>query len=181
MKRLLLIILAGALLLSFAACKKEPEPTTTAAPTTQATTAVGTTEPTTGATTETTTQKEADLSFLYSGYWYKNEGSKVLALQFEKDGSLTVNTYRRKSMSSAADAPDSVIYGSFKDKGDGTLYVYPDNEFLDEFYVYTADSEKKTLTCENDDPQASALTEIALTHFDSLSKENARKAMAAEN
>ena len=165
-------MLCVALLFSFSACSFIKEPTTTQKPseTTSATTT--TTLPTTE--TESTTAAKTDISFIYSGYWYQNDGNKIIAMQFEKDGSVIVNTFRRKNITASPDTPDSVIYGSFTDNGDGTLTVRPDNEFPEEAYLYTADSAAQKLTYTNEDPQAGA-SQVTLHCFDDLSKANAAK------
>ena len=174
MKKILLMILCVGLVLSCAACALQKEPTTTqdtsgtTAPSTQATTAAPTTQ------AQSTTVAKADISFIYSGYWYQNDGNKILAMRFEKDGSVVVNTFRRKNLTASPDKPDSVIYGSFTDNGDGTLTVRPDNEFPEEAYLYTADSALEKLTYTKEDPQASE-AQIELHCFNTLSKANAAK------
>ncbi len=105
MKRILIITLSLALLISFAACGKEKDkPTTTTAVSTtaEATKVSETTSETSTKENESTTAKKAgDISFIYNGYWYMNEGNKVTVLKFEPSGSVTVNTYRRKNIASA--------------------------------------------------------------------------------
>ena len=179
MKRIILILFAAALLISFAACKKEKEQTssTTLTSSTEASTAA--TQPST-TSSESTTSAKTDISFIYKGYWYKNEGTRVVALKFEKDGNLVLNTYRRKNITTADDAPDSIIYGSYRDNGNGELTVYPDNEFPEEFYTYTADPNTKTLSCLNEDPQASTKPE-ALKNADKLDKQTARSILLGDN
>ena len=176
MKRIIVVSLALALLLSFAACKKENEPVTTSKTAPQTTTEAPTSEKTTVSTTES---KKADISFIYSGYWYKNEGNQVLALKFDKDGSLTVNTFRRKNIASSSNSPDSIIYGSFKQADDETLSVTPDNEFPEVNYIYEFDAETKSLTAIDSDPQGAS--KIKLENFDELSKKNAKNLLLGEN
>ena len=182
MKRILVIVLSLALLISFAACAKEKDkPTTTTAPSTTATTAK-TTETTSETSTKekesTTAKKAGDISFIYNGYWYMNEGNKVTVLKFEPSGSVTVNTYRRKNIASADNAPDSVIYGSFKDLKNGSLSVIPDNESPEEAYTYTVGA-GNSLQCVNDDPEGQST--LQLQNFNTLSKDNARRMMLGEN
>ena len=176
MKRVLVLTLALALLLSFAACKKDNKQDTTKQTAPQTVTEEPTSEITTAATTE---PEKSDISFIYNGYWYKNEGNQVLALKFDKDGSLTVNTYRRKNITSASNEPDSIIYGSFKQNEDKTLTVTPDNEFPEVYYIYEIDFEAKSLTATDSDPQGSSKTK--LTNFSELSKTNARTLLLGEN
>lgn len=179
MKKILLVSISILLILSFSACSFEKDKPTTTAPTSEQVQTT-TSQPVSETTTEQeTTQKKVDISFIYSGYWYKNEGNKVLALKFDKDGSLTVSTYRRKNISSASNEPDSVIYGRFSDNADGSLKIYPDNEFEDEFYIYTLDSDNKTMTAINDDPEGSS--EIKLVNFSELSKKNAKQVLLGDN
>ena len=182
MKRILVIALSLALLISFAACAKEKDkPTTTTADSTTATTAKvseKTTESTTKSKESTTAKKAGDISFIYNGYWYMNEGNKVTVLKFEPSGSVTVNTYRRKNIASADNAPDSVIYGSFKDLKNGSLSVCPDNESPDEVYTYTVGT-GNTLSQVNDDPEGEST--LQLQNFNTLSKDNARRMMLGEN
>ena len=182
MKRIFVIILSLALLISFAACAKEKDkPTTTTADSTTATTAKAsekTTAPTTKNKESTTANKENDITFIYNGYWYMNEGNKVTVFKFEPSGSVTVNTYRRKNIGSADNAPDSVIYGSFKDLKNGTISVCPDNESPDEVYTYITDAEN-TLKLVNDDPEGEST--LQLINFNTLSKDNARRMMLEDN
>ena len=107
-----------------------------------------------------------------------NEGTKVTVLKFEPSGSVTVNTYRRKNIASADNAPDSVIYGSFKDLKNGSLSVCPDNESPDEVYTYTVGA-GNTLSQVNDDPEGEST--LQLQNFNTLSKDNARRMMLGEN
>ncbi|MBR2590589.1 MAG: hypothetical protein IKE65_06665 [Clostridia bacterium] len=182
MKRLIVITLALALLCGFSACSKNKDATTTSesASTTAAATQEQTTteKQTTAKTTKSTTAKKADISAIYSGYWYKNEGNKVLVLKFEKSGSVTVSTYRRKTIASDTNEPDSVLYGSFKDKGNGTLSVCYDNENPEESDLYTL-QENGVLSCKADDPEGEKT--VRLVHFDKLDKDTARQVLLGEN
>ncbi|MBQ6381676.1 MAG: hypothetical protein IJJ41_08790 [Clostridia bacterium] len=180
MKRLCTVLLAMVVLLGFAACSKDKSDPTTTKKAATTTTAAQTQKETTTATTkksETAKAKSIDTSFIYSGYWYKNAANKVLVFQFGKDGSVTVNHYRRNNIANEDNQPDAVFYGSFKDNGDGTLTVYEDNEVPDEYDIYRASAEGK-LICENDDPEGSST--IELQHFDTLSKENAASVLFGE-
>ena len=177
MKRILPIFLALVLACCFAACKKEPTEPTSTAP--SQTTSESATENTTAA--QTTTEKAADISFLYHGYWYHDEGSKVVAYKFARDGSVVINTYRRKNIVAETNEPDSIVYGSFEDKGNGVIYLYPDNEIPDEFSVFRADSATAKLFYEGDDPAAGATKSVALFYYDTLDKIYARHIMLSIN
>ena len=167
MKRILIITLSLALLISFAACGKEkdkPTTTTAASTTAEATKVSETTSETSTKEKESTTAKKAgDISFIYNGYWYMNEGNKVTVLKFEPSGSVTVNTFRRKTIAAGDNAPDSVIYGSFKDLKNGSITVGTDG----------------TLSMVNDDPEGEST--LQLQNFNTLSKDNARRMMLGEN
>lgn len=181
MKRVLVILLTAALLVSFAACKGKEEPTTGTTTTESTTKAVS--ETTTAATTtakkkESTTKQKTDISFIYKGFWYKNEGNKVVAMRFEKSGSLTLNTFRRKTIGNADNTPDSIIYGNFKDNGDGTLSVIYDNESPDEVVTYSV-GEGEKLICVNEDPEGESTQE--LQNFSTLSKDTARRVLLGES
>ena len=182
MKRILIITLSLALLISFAACGKEkdkPTTTTAASTTAEAAKVSETTSETSTKEKESTTAKKAgDISFIYNGYWYMNEGNKVTVLKFEPSGSVTVNTFRRKNIASADNAPDSVIYGSFKDLKNGSISVCPDNESPDEVYTCTVGTDG-TLSMVNDDPEGEST--LQLQNFNTLSKDNARRMMLGEN
>ena len=182
MKRILMIVLSLALLISFAACAKEKdEPATTTAATT-ATTTVKASEKTTASTKKeqagTTKKNKNDISFIYDGFWYQNEGNQVIALKFETSGSVTVNTYRRKNLSRGGNEPDSILFGSFKDVKNGTLRVCLDNESPEETILYTVNDDN-TLSCVKDDPEGEST--VVLQNFGTLSKDNAARMMLGDN
>ncbi|MBR0414729.1 MAG: hypothetical protein IJI67_06640 [Clostridia bacterium] len=179
MKRIFCILLAALLLLSFAACSKNKNKDKTTTATTTAATST-TQKQTSQATTakEGTTAKKTDISYIYKGFWYKNESNKVVVLQFSKDGKVTVNLYRRNSLADGADAPDSTSKGSFQDNGDGTLRVFLDSEQQDTFDVYKVSADG-TLICQNDDPEGSST--IQLQHFDTLDSDNAATVLFGDN
>lgn len=168
MKKITLILLAFALVLGFASCKSAKEPTTE--PTKQTTTkVVTTTEQTTQTTTkEKTTKKKEDISFIYKGYWYRVESTKVVAIKFNKNGSAEINYFRIKNLKNGNITEKTANAGKFTVSDNNIKLVNTDLAVeSDEYELYLA--KNSALTYLKDDPEGAS--EIQMTNNSTLSPE----------
>ena len=106
---------------------------------------------------------EAKKAKLCSGYWYQKGSSTVTAIKFNEGGSVEFTTYSSAALEGSISTDSGIFLGSYSGKGSTiTIITERSNEPL----IYQFDAENNTLIYSKDN--------ISLTHFDTLSVENAR-------
>ena len=172
MKKTIIGILAFSLIFCFAGCASKNEPTTTEPQTKQTTTKIVTTAPTSEqTTTEKTTKKEADISFIYNGYWYRTETNRVVAIKFIKGDKATISYFKNKDLKGGSIAEETTYSGAYYIK-DGLLKLVNTDLAVseDEYEVFRV--KNGALTYLREDPEGSS--EIEMINNSSLSAKFAR-------